>query len=519
MELYGNYGSDNPEYLNHFEAAVSISQGAILSAVEGDIDLSAAKRVVGDYILFGQGVGGYTEGHAARSIEEAKSYIARKEPYILVVDGLNIKDSPYIKKAAGVVVLYDPDDIAHQRHSILDIISHHSFLLVNKALVGGTGKGARRLPVSGEYCSLIGTYGVLYSGRTPYTEPQTESPEFKAMLRLFAHPDLKACMPFDVGAIVNTLDDVKKALQFGADCISPVRSEFFLSDEGQSALHEAITSEGEQRTQAIARMETDMREQYTELFRTVTEAGVPISLRMLDAPLHKLLHRKRYDIDGMKEDLPHLTQEQINPRCARAGIRLGLEVPEIYLAQLHAIATAAKGFPGLKLDVCLPYLAAPEEMTAFETKIMNPLGFSLGQKEPFKVSTMIETPSAAIGADYLAHVCTSGLVGTGDLAETLFAAPTQNYMDQFVTHTHQGFHPILSRAIQTALNSFDDGDSSLIWHGPINYFILNQMATLPHRPHTIIVSPDQILPARLQAIQHGIKELLQKQKSAEPSLQ
>jgi pyruvate, orthophosphate dikinase len=523
-QLYQNYrtGIDTEtlpeEWLNPCEAASAVREAGIYNRLHGQ--LNERWRDVKKHIaLEAQGRGGYAEGLVAQSRDEAKDLMKKGKPLIYVARSLSAPDLPYLKAAAGVVLIYDDRKEVSDRHLFLDVLSHPCFVMVSAKAEANMRSAYNSMPLkSGELCSLFASHGIVAHGSMPHTEPDLNAPEFKAMIDLFRDPKLTAYSPFKIGVIVNNLTDVKKALACGADSISPVRSEFFLSEAGSAALLTAVTSQDvPERVAAIGRLEADMREQYGALFREAATARVPVSIRLLDAPLHKLLHRDRHDMEGIGEDMPGLSQEQLNRACDRHGIRLGLEVPELYQAQIRAIADAHKASPDVRLDICIPFLAAPEEMKAFNKRVLEPLGYSLSQKEPFAISTMIETPSAAIGADQLAALTTKGLIGSGDLKRTVFADPAANYHEQFIQATHEGMHPILTRAVEMGLDGFKDTQNALIWHGPANHFTVNAVQKLNPCPDTMVVAPDQVPFARLHAIQIGMENAVRAEKQKQES--
>ena len=213
----------------------------------------------------------------------------------------------------------------------------------------GTLSAAGKVIHRGEYLTLDGTAGEVIDGRVPTVEP-VMSPFFKKFLG-WADAERR----LGVRANADTPHDAKIAREFGAEGIGLCRTEhMFFAPERIEAVREMILAEnGEQRARALAKILPMQREDFVGILREMK--GLPVTIRLLDPPLHEFLPREDSEIRELAAKM-HVTPDHLkqvrdslfefNPMLGHRGSRLGISYPEIYKAQVRAILEAARAVAG-----------------------------------------------------------------------------------------------------------------------------------------------------------------------------
>jgi len=230
--------------------------------------------------------------------------------------------------------------------------------------------------------------------------------------------------------------DARTARRFGAEGIGLCRTEHMFFDADRIlAVREMILSETvEQRRAALAKILPMQRKDFIELFEIM--AGLPLTIRLLDPPLHEFLPHSEDDLKevasaagvGMAtirkraDDL-----KEFNPMLGHRGCRLGISYPEIYEMQARAIFEAAHEI-ALRGDPVVPEIMVPLVATAQELAILkgridevaHQVAEEKNREIEYHVGTMIELPRAALRAGDIAHVAEFFSFGTNDLTQTTF---------------------------------------------------------------------------------------------------
>ncbi len=265
-------------------------------------------------------------------------------------------------------------------------------------------------------------------------------------------PTLKANLSEDFQTIMKWADEVRVlkirtnaetpldcqvARDFGAEGIGLCRTEhMFFSEDRIIAVREMILAEElEGRKKALAKLLPMQRKDFVEIFKIM--AGLPVTIRLLDPPLHEFLPHKDHEIAevakavGVEIDYvkhrTHQLQEQ-NPMLGHRGCRLGISYPEIYEMQARAIFEAAgivKKETGkdVLLEIMVPLVATRKELQILKELIVSTeqsVEKETGAKLSYMVGTMIELPRAALIADQIAHEAEFFSFGTNDLTQTTF---------------------------------------------------------------------------------------------------
>ena len=237
-----------------------------------------------------------------------------------------------------------------------------------------------------------------------------------------------------VRANAETPLDARTARKFGAEGIGLCRTEHMFFDETRiTAMREMIVAETEAgRRAALAKLEPIQKQDFLELFQIME--GLPVTIRLLDPPLHEFLPKTDAEIDavakaaGTTADKVRKRSAQLhesNPMLGHRGCRLGISYPEIYEMQARAIFTAAaelqKNGQNVIPEVMIPLIATKKELDilkALVDRVADEVQKSSGVVIKYMVGTMIELPRAALRAGEIAESAQFFSFGTNDLTQT-----------------------------------------------------------------------------------------------------
>ncbi|HEY9219091.1 MAG TPA: putative PEP-binding protein, partial [Phenylobacterium sp.] len=283
----------------------------------------------------------------------------------------------------------------------------------------------------GDVISIDGSTGEVLAGVVQMIEPEL-SGDF-AQLMTWADKVRRLA----VRANAETALDAKTARQFGAEGIGLCRTEHMFFDSSRiAAVREMILADDEQgRRAALQKILPMQRDDFVQLFEIME--GLPVTIRLLDPPLHEFLPHTEEDVAAVAEatglDATKLLRRakelhEVNPMLGHRGCRLGVAYPEIYEIQVQAIIeaaieVAASGRAAPVPEIMHPLVAKGEEM-AFLRKLTDKAAQAAmadkGRQIEYKVGTMIELPRAAIRAGDLAENAEFFSFGTNDLTQTTF---------------------------------------------------------------------------------------------------
>ncbi len=231
--------------------------------------------------------------------------------------------------------------------------------------------------------------------------------------------------------------DTKAAREFGAEGIGLCRTEhMFFDEERILSVREMILSKSrEDRDKALSKLLPHQKNDFIKIFKIMS--GLPVTVRLLDPPLHEFLPKNQTEISDVAKSL-NLSVKEIdarinelhehNPMLGHRGCRLGISFPEIYEMQCRAIFEALVECKKNKIKSILPEIMIPLVSTEAEIKIMKNLVIKVAKKVQsenktkikFLVGTMIELPRAAIKAQDIARHAEFFSFGTNDLTQTTF---------------------------------------------------------------------------------------------------
>ncbi|HLH13546.1 MAG TPA: putative PEP-binding protein, partial [Solirubrobacteraceae bacterium] len=206
-----------------------------------------------------------------------------------------------------------------------------------------------------------------------------------------------------------------RAIELGAEGIGLCRTEHMFLGERQPLMAAVIMAEGEHaRAGAIDRLrplqEADFEQILTEL------AGRPVTVRLLDPPLHEFLPDPATLPPGSPERRRVEQLQESNPMLGTRGVRLGILLPDLYEMQVRALFAAAARVPGSRVEVMVPLVAYERELELVRG-LIDRVAAELGV-EDYEVGTMIELPRACLQADRIAAGADFFSFGTNDLTQT-----------------------------------------------------------------------------------------------------
>lgn len=290
--------------------------------------------------------------------------------------------------------------------------------------------GKRRIYVrdqellEGDVITIDGASGMILRGKVPTIDPSL-SGDLAAVLSW-----ADSIRRLKVYANADEPDEARAAAEFGAEGIGLTRTEhMFFQDERLVLMRVMILARTpETRREALDAILPLQRDDFIQMFRTM--AGKPVTIRLLDPPLHEFLPRQDREFEPVAEALG-LTLERVKARAARLeeanpmlghrGCRLGLTSPAIYEMQVEAIIEAARVVHAEGIDVrpeiMIPLVAWPEELRRLRRRLD---GMITRAGLPIRVGTMIELPRAALMAGEIAKLSDFFSFGTNDLTQTTF---------------------------------------------------------------------------------------------------
>jgi pyruvate,orthophosphate dikinase len=300
-----------------------------------------------------------------------------------------------------------------------------------------TDKGLR--VNKGDVITIDGTTGLVMLGEAPTIEPEL-TPEFRQLLEWA--DDLRR---LGVRANADTPEMAAKAREFGAEGIGLCRTErMFNAPDRLPIVREMIMAETEEeRRRALEKLFPLQLNDFVEIFKIMR--GLPVTVRLLDLPLHEFLPPEaqlitevyelrmrgadQRTIDERMKILRKVQQlQEHNPMIGHRGCRLAIRYPEIYEMQVRAILTAAikvlqETGDTVHVQIMLPLVSEASELAHLRQVIdraAEKVFAEQGVRIPYKVGTMIETPRAALTASTIAKVADFFSFGTNDLTQTVF---------------------------------------------------------------------------------------------------
>ncbi|MFH1055867.1 MAG: pyruvate, phosphate dikinase [Candidatus Altiarchaeota archaeon] len=282
----------------------------------------------------------------------------------------------------------------------------------------------------GEVISLNGSTGDVILGEAKLVEPAI-SGEFKVFMQW-----ADSLRKLGVRTNADTPKDSKVAREFGAEGIGLCRTEhmFFEADRIKAVRQMILAEELEGRKVALNKLLPMQQGDFEGIFKAMD--GLPVTIRLLDPPLHEFLPTAEKDIKALSEEM-HVPLEkleakirslhELNPMLGHRGCRLAVTFPEICEMQSRAIFEAAVAVKrrGVKVkpEVMIPLVADVSELIMLKRIVVDIAKEVMAKhkvKVEYKVGTMIEIPRAALTADKIAKEAEFFSFGTNDLTQMTF---------------------------------------------------------------------------------------------------
>ena len=380
-----------------------------------------------------------------------------------------------LKSAGRKVILVrvetSPEDI-HGMHAAEGILTTRGGMTSHAAVVArGMGKpcvsGAGSLRVDyrtqtlsaggialkkGETLTIDGSTGQVLAGAVAMLEPVLAG-EFATIMKW-----ADELRKLKVRANADTPADARAAIKFGAEGIGLCRTEHMFFDEDRiRAMREMILAEDEgARRAALAKLLPMQRSDFLALFKIM--GGLPVTIRLLDPPLHEFLPHSEKEIaevaQAMGADPQRLADRarelhEFNPMLGFRGCRLAIAYPEIAEMQARAIFEAAAqagretGKP-VAPEIMVPLIAGKREFDLVKECIdatAEKVAAETGAKLKYQVGTMIELPRAALKADEIAEAAEFFSFGTNDLTQTAFGISRDDAASFLGIYTAKGILP------------------------------------------------------------------------------
>ncbi len=318
----------------------------------------------------------------------------------------------------------------------------------------------------GDWITLDGATGKVYLGDLPTTpsevvavtrgmRPADSAPAYQSFNRLMGWAD--EVRTLKVRANADTPNDARIARAFGAEGIGLCRTEhMFFEGDRITAMREMIVARDESgRRRALAKLLPMQRQDFEGIFEAM--AGLPVTIRLLDPPLHEFLPHGGEEskllartLNVTRAELAHVVESlrETNPMLGHRGCRLGISYPEITEMQGRAIFEAALRAKRRGLDVrpeiMIPLVADYREFDhqrAILLEVARQVIGGMGEQLDFTIGTMIELPRAALTAAEIAQRAEFFSFGTNDLTQTTFGLSRDDAGRFLPAYVERGIFP------------------------------------------------------------------------------
>jgi pyruvate,orthophosphate dikinase len=307
-----------------------------------------------------------------------------------------------------------------------------------------TGKtaviGGRRFK-EGDWLTIEGSTGDVFAGQVPLIEPKIAG-DFRTLLSWADQIRSEAARKgikekgFRVRTNADLPRDAKVARQFGAEGIGLCRTEHMFFDEGKLELFQQmiVADDVDTRKKVLKKLGNLQKADFRGIFREMK--GLPVTIRLLDPPLHEFVPKTPADIKALAEragvPIRRLKERieslhELNPMLGHRGCRLGITYPEVYDMQVEAIMAAACELAkkGVKVvpEIMIPLVGTVAELETLRKNADRVIREVFGRtktKVKYAIGTMIEIPRAALTSEQIAAFADFFSFGTNDLTQMAF---------------------------------------------------------------------------------------------------
>ncbi|MGH7286213.1 MAG: pyruvate, phosphate dikinase [Polyangiaceae bacterium] len=415
------------------EAVLRVDPQSIDQLLHPALDPKAPKKLLAKGLPASPGA---ASGHIVFSADEAERRAGQGKPVILVRIETSPEDIHGMKAARGIITArggMTSHAAVVARGMGKACIAGCSAISVNYAaetmtitVYDDAGRPIETVTKKkGDIVTIDGSTGSVFDDAVA-TVPASPTPELTELMKW-----ADAARKMKVRANADTPLDARTARSFGAEGIGLCRTEHMFFEEDRIAgMREMILSDTvEAREKALAKLLPFQREDFVGIFREMR--GLPVTIRLLDPPLHEFLPTEKKQIDALAKTMG-ISNEKIlarikelhefNPMLGHRGCRLAVTYPEIYAMQTRAILEAAafvsKEGIDVKPEIMIPLAITKEELDRMKDIVEKVAAdVSKDANVSFSFGTMIELPRAAIKADELAKTAEFFSFGTNDLTQ------------------------------------------------------------------------------------------------------
>ncbi|MGI9410577.1 MAG: pyruvate, phosphate dikinase, partial [Hyphomicrobiaceae bacterium] len=445
----------NEGLITRDEAVARVDPAALDQLLHPTIDPDAEKHVIASGLPASPGA---ASGEIVFSADEAETLKGQGRDVILV----RVETSP--------------EDI-HGMHAAVGILTTRGGMTSHAAVVARgmgrpcvSGAGALRIDYAaqimnvagesynkGDIITIDGSTGEILKGPIKMRQPEL-SGDFGILMGW-----ADAARRLGVRANADTPRDAEQAKQFGAEGIGLCRTEHMFFDEDRIlAMREMICAENEAgRRAALAKILPMQRRDFEDLFKIM--AGMPVTIRLLDPPLHEFLPHGESEVEAVAASLDVPVKRlreriaelhEVNPMLGFRGCRLALRYPEITEMQARAIFEAAvavqeSGGAGVTVEVMIPLVAYRREFDILASVIRKAAAAveqETGSRLTYQIGTMIELPRACLRGDEIA---------SGDDGAQFFSFGTNDLTQTCLGLSRDDAAPILSNYEEQAIFAID----------------------------------------------------------------
>jgi len=411
------------------EAILRIDPSTLDTLLHPTLDEKAEKKVIAKGLPASPGA---ASGKVVFTADEAEKINNQKEDSILVRVETSPEDIHGMHAAKGILTARG------------GMTSHAAVVArgMGRPCVSGSGeinidyeskefKAGNLTIKEGDVITIDGGTGRVIQGSVPTVKPDI-SGYFSTIMK-WADEFRK----LKIRTNAETPQDTKMARKFGAEGIGLCRTEhMFFDDERILSVRQMILSKDlDDRKTALDKLLPFQKNDFKEIFKIMK--GLPVTVRLLDPPLHEFLPKTDKDMEavaralnsGIKEIKNRVAElHELNPMLGHRGCRLGISFPEIYEMQCRAIFTALIECKKEKIESVIPEIMIPlvstEDELGIMRKLVNKIADDLQKKYKIKINyfvgTMIELPRAALRAAPISKYADFFSFGTNDLTQTTF---------------------------------------------------------------------------------------------------
>ena len=428
------------------EAILRIDPSTLDTLLHPTLDEKAEKKVIAKGLPASPGA---ASGKVVFTADEAEKMNNQKEDSILVRVETSPEDIHGMHAAKGILTARG------------GMTSHAAVVArgMGRPCVSGSGeinidyeskefKAGNLTIKEGDVITIDGGTGRVIQGSVPTVKPDI-SGYFSTIMK-WADEFRK----LKIRTNAETPQDTKMARKFGAEGIGLCRTEhMFFDDERILSVRQMILSKDlDDRKTALDKLLPFQKNDFKEIFKIMK--GLPVTVRLLDPPLHEFLPKTDKDMEavaralnsGIKEIKNRVAElHELNPMLGHRGCRLGISFPEIYEMQCRAIFTALIECKKEKIESVIPEIMIPlvstEDELGIMRKLVNKIADDLQKKYKIKINyfvgTMIELPRAALQAAPISKYADFFSFGTNDLTQTTFGISRDDsgkFLNDYLDH-------------------------------------------------------------------------------------